>query len=161
PNLEFARSLDFDWFCGGHGNIGEKSDFDFYLSYLDEVASLVNEYVPRPAEVPDLSLTDYLAGLDTEARSRLLSQLDNHFGLYLYGRQILAGGQPSRGGGNPFMSGAIGEWAAGRNKAIDEAVPRIIERLRPKYGRMYNFDDAQPGNVRLLAMSIQPSLTNR
>jgi hypothetical protein len=26
---------------------------------------------------------------------------------------------------------------------------------------MYNFDDAQPGNVRLLAMSIQPSLTNR
>ena len=84
--VEFARLLEFDWFCGGHGNIGEKSDFDFYLSYLDEVASLVNEYVPRPAEVPDLSLTDYLAGLDTETRSRLLSQLDNHFGLYLYGR---------------------------------------------------------------------------
>jgi hypothetical protein len=63
--------------------------------------------------------------------------------------------------GNPFTSGAIGEWAAERNKAVDEAVPQIIERLRPKYGRMYNFDDAQPGNVRLLAMSIQPSLTNR
>ena len=58
-------------------------------------------------------------------------------------------------------SGAIGEWAAARNKAVDEAVPQIIERLRPKYGRMYNFDDAQPGNVRLLAMSIQPSLPNR
>ena len=83
------------------------------------------------------------------------------FGLYLYGRQVVAGEKPSRGGGNPFMSGAIGEWAAARNKAVDEAVPQIIERLRPKYGRMYNFDDAQPGNVRLLAMSVQPSLTNR
>jgi hypothetical protein len=59
------------------------------------------------------------------------------------------------------MSGAIGAWAAERSKAVDEAVPQIIERLRPKYGRMYNFDDAQPGNVRLLAMSIQPSLPNR
>jgi glyoxylase-like metal-dependent hydrolase (beta-lactamase superfamily II) len=161
PNLEFARSLEFDWFCGGHGNIGEKSDFDFYLSYLDEVATLVNEYAPRPAEVPELSLTDYLAGLDTESKSRLLSELDNHFGLYLYGRQIVAGEKPSLGGANPFMSGVIGEWAAERKKAVDEAVPKIIERLRPKYGRMYNFDDAQPGNVRLLAMAIQPSLTNR
>lgn len=88
-------------------------------------------------------------------------ELDNHFGLYLYGRQIVAGEKPSRGGGNPFMSGVIGEWAAERNKAVDEAVPKIIERLRPKYGRMDNFDDAQPGNVRLLAMAIQPSLTNR
>jgi glyoxylase-like metal-dependent hydrolase (beta-lactamase superfamily II) len=160
PNLEFARSLEFDWFCGGHGNIGEKSDFDFYLTYLDEVMELVNEYVPRPEVVPDLSLTDYLGGLDEAARSRLLSGLDNHFGLYLYGRQIAAG-QPPSAGGNPFMSGLIGEWAAERNKAVDEAVPHIIERLRPKYGRMYNFDDAQPGNVRLMALSIQPSLTNR
>jgi glyoxylase-like metal-dependent hydrolase (beta-lactamase superfamily II) len=161
PNLEFARSLDFDWFCGGHGNLGEKSDFDVYLTYLDEVASLVQEYVPRPVDVPDLSLTDYLGGLDSAAKSRLLSELDNHFGLYLYGRQILAGSKPSRDGGNPFLSGAIGEWAADRNRAVDEAVPLIIERLRPKYGRMYNFDDAQPGNVRLMARSIQPSLTNR
>jgi glyoxylase-like metal-dependent hydrolase (beta-lactamase superfamily II) len=73
PNLEFARSLDFDWFCGGHGNIGEKSDFDFYLSYLDDVAALVDEYVPRPASVPDLSLADYLGDLDVNARSRLLA----------------------------------------------------------------------------------------
>ncbi len=161
PNLEFARSLEFDWFCGGHGNIGEKSDFDFYLTYLDEVAALVNEYVPRPEVVPDLSLTDYLGGLDDASRSRLLSGLDNHFGLYLYGRQIAAGQPPSADGGNPFMSGTIGEWAAERKEAIDAAVPRIIERLRPRYGRMYNFDDAQPGNVRLMAMAIQPSLTNR
>ena len=69
-NLEFARSLEFDWFCGGHGNTGEKSDVDFYLSYLEEVAALVNDYAPRPTEVPDLSLTDYLAaGLDLEAKS--------------------------------------------------------------------------------------------
>lgn len=161
PNLQFARSLDFDWFCGGHGNLGEKSDFDFYLSYLDEVESLVNEYVPRPADVPDLSLTDYLSDLDPDTKSRLLAELDNHFGLYLYGRQILAGEKPSRDRGNPFQSGKIGEWTAARNKAVDEAVPLIIERLRPTYGRMYNFDDAQPGNVRLLAMSIQPSLSNR
>ena len=160
PNLEFARSLDFDWFCGGHGNIGEKSDFDFYLTYLDEVAGLVSEYVPRPEAVPDLSLTDYLGGLDEATRSRLLCELDNHFGLYLYGRQ-LAAGQPPSAGGNPFTSGTIGEWAAERKKAVDEAVPQIIERLRPRYGRMYNFDDAQPGNVRLMAMAIQPSLTNR
>jgi len=160
PNLEFARSLDFDWFCGGHGNIGEKSDFDFYLMYLDEVAGLVNEYVPRPEAVPDLSLTDYLGGLNEATRSRMLSELDNHFGLYLYGRQIAAG-QPPAADGNPFMSGTIGEWAAERKDAVDAAVPRIIERLRPKYGRMYNFDDAQPGNVRLMAMAIQPSLTNR
>jgi len=26
---------------------------------------------------------------------------------------------------------------------------------------MYNFDDAQPINIRLLAMSMQPSLPNR
>jgi hypothetical protein len=62
---------------------------------------------------------------------------------------------------HPFASGAIGAWAAERGRAVDEAVPLIIERLRPKYGRMYNFHDAQPGNVRLLAMAIQPSLTNR
>jgi glyoxylase-like metal-dependent hydrolase (beta-lactamase superfamily II) len=160
PNLEFARSLDFDWFCGGHGNIGEKSDFDFYLSYLDDVAALVDEYVPRPASVPDLSLADYLSDLDVNARSRLLTELDNHFGLYLYGRKIVAGEKRS-GGGNPFLSGPVGEWAAERARAVDEAVPRIIERLRPKYGRMYNFDDAQPGNVRLLAMGVQPSLANR
>ncbi len=79
----------------------------------------------------------------------------------LDGRQLAAGQQPSRGGGNPFLSGPAGEWAAARAAAVDEAVPRIVERLRPKYGRMYNFDDAQPGNVRLLAMSVQPSLTNR
>jgi glyoxylase-like metal-dependent hydrolase (beta-lactamase superfamily II) len=164
PNLEFARSLDFDWFCGGHGNIGEKSDFDFYLSYLDEVASLVDEYVPRPASVPDLSLTDYLAGLDDAEKSKLLSSVDNHFGLYLRGREILGleGGSGSgAGAGNPFLGGVIGEWAASRAAAVDAAVPLIIERLRPKYGRMYNFDDAQPGNVRLMAMAIQPSLTNR
>ena len=161
PNLEFARSLEFDWFCGGHGNIGEKSDFDFYLTYLDEVAGLVNEYAPRPEVVPDLSLTDYLGALDEASRSRLLTGLDNHFGLYLYGRQIAAGQPPSASGGNPFMSGTIGEWATERKEAVDAAVPRIIERLRPKYGRMYNFDDAQPGNVRLMAMAIQPSLTNR
>ena len=40
-------------------------------------------------------------------------------------------------------------------------VPRIMDRLRPKYGRMYNFDDAQPINIRVLALSMQPSLTNR
>jgi hypothetical protein len=42
--------------------------------------------------VPVLSVTDYLAaGLDLEAKSRLLSQLNNHFGRYLYGRQIVDG----------------------------------------------------------------------
>jgi hypothetical protein len=91
----------------------------------------------------------------------LLTELNNHFGLYLYGRQIVAGLKPSRDGGNPFMSGTIGEWTAARNKAVDEAVPKIIERLRPRYGRMYNFDDAQPGNVRLMALAIQPTLPNR
>jgi hypothetical protein len=30
------------------------------------------------------------AGLDLEAKSRLLSKLNNHFGLYLYGKQIVA-----------------------------------------------------------------------
>jgi hypothetical protein len=99
-NLEFIRSLEFDWFCGGHGNIGEKSDVDFYRNYLDDVAALVNEYVPRPTELPDLSLTDYLAaGLDLDAKNRLLSQLNNHFGLYLYGKQIVDGVQPFWDGG--------------------------------------------------------------
>ncbi len=165
PNLQFARDLEFDWFCGGHGNIGEKSDFDFYLTYMDEVAALIAEEVPRPEVVPELSLTDYLGDLDTESRMRLLSELDNHFSFYLYGRQIVKGEKPDRaaaaGGPGGMMGGLVGEWAAQRQQAVAEAVPRILERLRPKYGRMYNFDDAQPINIRLLAMSMQPSLPNR
>ena len=161
-NLEFIRSQEFNWFCGGHGNIGEKSDVDFYLNYLDEVTTLVNEYVPRPTEVPVLSVTDYLAaGLDLEAKSRLLSQLNNHFGLYLYGKQIVDGEKPIWDGSDPYMTGNIAVWTAARQRAVDEAAPKIIERLRPTYGRMYNFDDAQPGNVRLIAMDIHPTMSNR
>jgi glyoxylase-like metal-dependent hydrolase (beta-lactamase superfamily II) len=161
-NLEFIRSLEFDWFCGGHGNIGEKSDVDFYLNYLDEVAALVNEYVPRPTEMPDLSLTDYLAaGLDLDAKSRLLSQLNNHFGLYEYGKQIVDGLKPCWDGVDPYKVGNIPAWTAARQQAVDEAVPKIIERLRPKYGRRYDFDDAQPFNVRLMAMDMQVTMSNR
>jgi len=163
PNLQFARGLDFDWFSGGHGNIGEKSDFDFYISYLDELTELIAEEIPRPEEVPDLSLTDYLGGLGEADRSRLLAELDNHFSLYLYGRQIVAGERPGRAAAGPgaLAQGLVGEWTASRERAIGEAVPRILERLRPKYGRMYNFDDAQPINIRLLALSMQPTLANR
>ena len=60
-----------------------------------------------------------------------------------------------------MMGGLVGDWTAERQKAVAEATPRILERLRPKYGRMYNFDDAQPINIRLLALSMQASLTNR
>lgn len=165
PNLEFARDLEFDWFCGGHGNVGEKSDFDFYINYLDEVASLIEEEIPRPEVVPDLYLTDYLDGLDTGERTRLLTELDNHFSFYLYGRQVIKGEKPDRGaaGGGPgsMMGGVVGEWTKQRQDAISEATPRILERLRPRYGRMYNFDDAQPINIRLLAQSMQASLSNR
>jgi glyoxylase-like metal-dependent hydrolase (beta-lactamase superfamily II) len=161
-NLEFIRSLEFDWFCGGHGNIGEKSDVEFCLTYLHDVAALVNEYVPRPSELPDLSLTDYLAdGLDLKAKSRLLTQLNNHFGLYEYGKQIVDGVKPFWDGVDPFNVGNIPEWTIKRQQAVDEAVPKIIDRLRPKYGRMYNFDDAQPFNVRLMAMDMQPTMSNR
>src|SRR5215831_10561975 len=69
PNLQFARGLEFDWFSGGHGNIGEKSDFDFYLNYLDELTELINEEIPRPETVPDLYLTDYIGDLGEEDRS--------------------------------------------------------------------------------------------
>ena len=163
PNLQFARDLEFDWFCGGHGNIGEKSDFAFYINYLDELAELINEEIPRPEVVPDLYLTDYLSELDTEGRMRLLTELNNHFSLYLYGRQIVRGEKPGPGGSGPggMLGGLVGDWTAERQKAVEEATPRILERLRPKYGRMYNFDDAQPINIRLLALSMQPSLTNR
>jgi len=165
PNLAFAAELPFDWFSGGHGNIGEKSDFSFYLNYMDELAAIIAEEIPRPAEVPDLYLTDYLDGLDLDARNRLLSELDNHFAFYLYGRAIVRGEKPDRSaaGGGPggMMGGAVGEWTASRQQLIAEAVPRILERLRPKYGRMYNFDDAQPINIRLLAQAMQVSLPNR
>ena len=163
PNLEFARDLEFDWFSGGHGNIGEKSDFDFYVNYLDEITELIAEEIPRPEAVPDLYLTDYLSELGEEAKTRLLAGLDNHFSLYLYGRQIVRGEKPDRTATGPgaLAGGLVGEWTAARQQAVDEAVPRILERLRPKYGRMYNFDDAQPINIRLLALSMQPSLTNR
>jgi hypothetical protein len=118
--------------------------------------------VPRPTEVPDLSLTDYLAaGLDFEAKSRLLSQLNNHFGLYEYGKQIVDGLKPFWDGVDPYQIGNIPEWTAARQQAVDEAVPKIIERLRPKYGRMYDFDDAQPFNVRLMAMDMQVTMSNR
>jgi glyoxylase-like metal-dependent hydrolase (beta-lactamase superfamily II) len=158
PNLQFARDLDFDWFSGGHGNVGEKSDFDFYLAYLEEVEALVQEEVPRPPLTPDLSQTDYLDELDDAAKDRLLTELDNHFGFYLRGRQIAGLGAVD---GNPFLAGPVGDWAAARRAAVEEAVPRILDRLRPTYGRMYNFEDAQPINVRLMAMAIQPTLPNR
>lgn len=163
PNLEFARDLEFDWFCGGHGNIGEKSDFAFYINYLDELAELITEEIPRPEFVPDLYLTDYLSELDTEGKMRLLTELNNHFSLYLYGRQIIRGEKPQARTSGPggMMGGLVGDWAAERQKAVEEATPRILERLRPKYGRMYNFDDAQPINIRVLALSMQASLTNR
>jgi glyoxylase-like metal-dependent hydrolase (beta-lactamase superfamily II) len=170
PNLEFARSLDFDWFCGGHGNIGEHSDFSFYIDYLDEVSALISQEVPRPDVVPDLYLTDYLDSLSPDERTRLLTELDNHFAFYLYGRAIVkgeaAGPAPGPGPGpgagpGARMGGLVGEWTAQRQQAVESAVPRILERLRPKYGRMYNFDDAQPINIRLLAMSMQASLSNR
>lgn len=60
-----------------------------------------------------------------------------------------------------MMGGVVGEWTKQRQEAISEATPRILERLRPKYGRMYNFDDAQPINIRLFAQSMQASLSNR
>jgi glyoxylase-like metal-dependent hydrolase (beta-lactamase superfamily II) len=161
-NLEFIRSLEFDWFCGGHGNIGEKSDVSFYLNYLNDAAALINEHVPRPAELPDLSLTSYLAaGPGPEAKNRLLTQLNNHFGLYLYGKQIIDGAKPSWDGRDPYNTGNIPEWTAARQRAVDEAVPKIIERLRPTYGRMYNFDDAQPFNIRTMAMDMQVTMSNR
>ena len=75
----------------------------------------------------------------------------------------MRGEKPDRAAAGPgaFSAGLVGEWAAGRQRAVDEAVPRIMDRLRPKYGRMYNFEDAQPINIRVLALSMQPSLTNR
>jgi hypothetical protein len=99
--------------------------------------------------------------VEPSATGRLLTELDNHFGFYLHGRQITAGEQVRPPDGSPFLAGPAGERAAQRAKAADEAVPRIIERLRPRYGRMYNFDYAQPGNVRLMAMAIQPTLPDR
>jgi hypothetical protein len=72
------------------------------------------------------------------------------------------GAEPVRPAGpEAFTSGLVGEWAESRRKAVEEAVPRILDRLRPRYGRMYNFEDAQPINIRLLATSVQPSLENR
>jgi hypothetical protein len=62
---------------------------------------------------------------------------------------------------DPYMTGNIPKWTAVRQQAVDKAVPKIIERLRPKYGRMYNFDDAQPFNVRLMAMDMQVTMSNR
>ena len=70
------------------------------------------------------------------AKSRLLSQLNNHFGLYLYGKQIVDGVKPFWDGSDPYMVGNIAVWTAARQRAIDEAAPKIIERLRPAYGRM-------------------------
>jgi glyoxylase-like metal-dependent hydrolase (beta-lactamase superfamily II) len=160
-NLRFARDLDFEWFSGGHGNVGDKSDFDFYLSYLDEVAELVREECPRPDYTPDLSQTSYLDDLGDDAKDQLLRELDNHFGFYLRGREIAGVQAPGAASGNPFLAGPVGEWAAARQKAVDEAVPRIMARLRPKYGRMYSFEDAQAINVRLMAQAIQPTLPNR
>ena len=118
--------------------------------------------MPRPAEIPDLSLTDWLAaGLDLEAKTRLVTELNNHFGLYVYGKQIVEGSKPSWDGVEPYNTGNIPEWTAAREQAVDEAVPKILERLRPKYGGMYNFEDAQPYNVRLMAMDMQLTMSNR
>jgi glyoxylase-like metal-dependent hydrolase (beta-lactamase superfamily II) len=160
-SLEFIRSLEFDWFRGGHGTIGEKPDVDSYLNYPDDAAALVNQYAPRPTQAPDLSLTGYpAAGLDLQAKNRLLSQLNNHFGLYVHGKQIIGGRKPSWDGADPYQTGNIPAWTTARQQAADEAVPKITERLRPKYGRMYNFDDAQPFNVRLMTMDMQVTMSN-
>ena len=65
---------------------------------------------------------------------------------------------PFRDGSDLYMTGNIAVCTAARQQAVDEAAPKIIERLRPKYGRMYNFDDAQPFNVRLMAMDMQVTM---
>jgi hypothetical protein len=79
-----------------------------------------------------------------------LSQLNNHFGLYLYGKQIVDGLKPFWDGADPYMTGNIAVWTAARQQAVNA-----------KYERMYNFDDAQAGNVRLIAMDIHPTMSNR
>ncbi|HEY1666117.1 MAG TPA: hypothetical protein VGG54_10530, partial [Trebonia sp.] len=77
---------------------------------------------PRPSG-------DYLAaGLDLDAKNRLLSQLNNHFGLYVYGKQIVDGVKPFWDGVGPYQIGNIPEWTAARQQAVDEAVAKIIER---------------------------------
>jgi hypothetical protein len=77
-------------------------------------------------------VTDYLAaGLDLEAKSRLLSQLNNHFGLYLYGKQIVDGVKPFWDGSDPYMTGNIAVWTAARQQAIDEAALHGDNRTRP------------------------------
>jgi hypothetical protein len=48
-----------------------------------------------------------------------------------------------------------------RQQAAEGAVPRIMARLCPNYGWMYNFEDVQPITIRLLAAAIQPTLPNR
>jgi hypothetical protein len=52
-----------------------------------------------------------------------MAQLDNHFGLYLYGKQIVDGVKPFWDGSDPYMTGNIAVWTAARQHATSAAVP--------------------------------------
>jgi len=94
-------------------------------------------------------------------RPEVIVELGQQPGLYEYGKQIVDGVKPFWDGVDPYQIGNIPEWTAARQQAVDDAVPKIIERLRPGYGRMYDFDDAQPFNLRLMAMDMQVTMSNR
>lgn len=48
-NLKEANALDWDFFTGGHGNVGAHADFDFHLAFIDE---LIGEVGKAMGEVP-------------------------------------------------------------------------------------------------------------
>lgn len=48
-NLETANALNWDYFNGGHGNIGSHADFAFHLKFIEELKSAVGKAM---GEVP-------------------------------------------------------------------------------------------------------------
>lgn len=99
-NLREAAALDWDYFVGGHGNIGSKQDFEFQLTFLND-----------------------LCRSTLEARQ----------------------GEPFTG----HMNQTANNHAVFSRSQREAITKRVIEAMRPKYGRMYGFDASMPANVEL------------
>ncbi|MFI5754420.1 MBL fold metallo-hydrolase [Streptomyces sp. NPDC051569] len=79
-NLREVTQFDWDFFCGGHGNVGSRADIEFQLAFIaelkqacvEEIAKIPRADFARPERGSHTAwLADYLAAVGEAATARL------------------------------------------------------------------------------------------